>query len=277
MRRARITITLQNSVITHIDSLVDKKTIRNRSHAIEYILTEHFNSNVTKAVILAGGKGTNLRPYTYEIPKSLLPIKGKPILEYLIENCKKSNIVDIIICIGYLGDKIKEHFGNGERFGVKITYLTEKNPLLTGGALKKARQLLSDSSFILLYGDIITDLVLGDLISFHKNQNGIATIALTTVDSPTTFGQLKLHGTMLTNFYQKAQKNKVESNLINCGMYVFEPDIFSFFPKQDSFSLEDVIETLIKKKKVSGFVFEGQWYDVGTPEHYEEAIQRFKT
>lgn len=277
MRRARITITLNKKTIENIDLLIDKEKIRNRSHAIEYLLNQHFQTKLKKAVILAGGQGTKLRPYTYEIPKSLLLIKGKPILEYIIENLKKNHIYDLIICIGYLGEKIKNYFSNGEKFGVNISYSEETQSLQTGGALLKARKLLDNNPFLVIHGDILTDLVFEDLINFHKQQNNIATVALTTVDQPSKFGQLKLHGTKLTNFYQKANKNKIESYLVNCGIYVFEPDIFNYFPKnKKAFLLEDIIKDLIDQKKAAGFVFEGQWFDVGTPENYEMAIKLFR-
>lgn len=275
MRRLRITITLQQKTIDEIDRFIDGERIRNRSHAIEYVLNKHLHTSVKKAVILAGGVGTKLRPYTYEMPKSLLPIKGKPLLEYIIENLKACGITDIIICTGYLGKKIKEYFSDGQKFGVRITYSHEESPLQTGGALLRIKSLLQHETFLVVYGDTLTNLNLGDLIDFHREHKPIATIALTTVTHPSHFGQLTLHGIQLVNFYQK-NKNEVRSNLINCGIYVFQPEIFDYFPNKKSFFLEDVIEQLITKKKVNGFVFEGQWFDVGNPRDYENAIKNFK-
>jgi len=271
-----VTITISQHLLEATDNLIDKEKIRNRSHAIEFILNRFFQPKVKKAVILAGGQGTKLRPYTYEIPKSLLPVKGKPLLEHLINNLKKNNIVDLIICIGYLGKKIKDYFGDGKRFGVNIIYVEETLPLKTGGAILKAQKYINNNPFLVIHGDILTDLNLIDLINFHKYQKTVSTIALTTVDQPKKYGQLKLHGAKLTNFYNQAEIKKVESHLINCGIYVFEPEIFNFFPKNKSvFMLEDVIKNMINQKKVAGFVFEGKWFDVGTPENYEEAIREF--
>ncbi|MDH7476701.1 MAG: sugar phosphate nucleotidyltransferase [Microgenomates group bacterium] len=275
MRRTRITITINKELLDLIDNLVDKEKIRNRSHAIEYVVSRFFQSKVKKAIILAGGKGTKLRPYTYEIPKSLLPIKGKPILEYLIENLKKNNIVDLTICLGYLGKKIKDYFGDGQRFGVKISYLEEKFPLQTGGAVLQAKKLVDNQPFLVIHGDILTNLKISDLINFHQQQKTIVTIALTTVDKPNKYGQLALHGTRLTQFYHQKNQQTI-SHLVNCGIYVFEPEIFNFFPKNKKvFLLEDVIQEMIKQKKAAGFVFEGKWFDVGTPENYEEAIKKY--
>lgn len=276
MRRPRITITLNKNILQNLDKLIDGRRIRNRSHAIEFVLSSFFRSSVKKAVILAGGQGTSLRPYTYEVPKSLLPIKGKPILEYLIENLKRSNISDIIICVGYLGKKIVNYFGNGEKYGVKIIYSEEKEELQTGGTLLKSKKYLSKETFLVIHGDIVANIDFEDILSFHEEQSALATIALTTIDKPTEFGQIKLHGRTLVDFYQQTNKNKVESYLVNCGIYVFDPEIFDYFPKNKTvFRLEDVIGEMIKEKKVNGFVFEGQWFDVGNPKNYEKAIKEF--
>lgn len=276
MRRSRITITLQQKTIEEIDRFIDGERIRNRSHAIEFVLNKHLHTSIKKAVILAGGQGTKLRPYTYEIPKSLLPIKGRPLLEYIIENIKACGITDIIICTGYLGEKIKEYFSDGQKYGVHITYSQEQTLLQTGGAVLKIKSFLQNEPFLLIYGDTLTNLRLKDLVDFHIEHKSIATIALTTVPHPSEFGQLTLHGIQLVNFYQK-NKSEVKSNLINCGIYVFRPEIFDYFPQnKKSFFLEDVIENIISKRKVNGFVFEGQWFDVGSPNQYEKAIKQFK-
>ncbi|MBI2641467.1 NTP transferase domain-containing protein [Candidatus Roizmanbacteria bacterium] len=276
MRRLRITITISKHLLEKTDKLIDHRKIRNRSHAIEYILSQHFQNRVEKAVILAGGKGTKLRPYTYEMPKSLLPIKGYPLLEYLIRNLKKNGISDIIISIGHLGKKIKEYFGAGEKFAVNIRYSEEDRPLQTGGALLKVKKMLDQEPFLVVYGDILSNFNFSDLIEFHREQNAVASIALTTIDHPAEFGQLTLHGRKLVHFYQKTNTSRVKSYLINCGIYLFEPQIFEYLPTgKTSFLLEDVIEKLIREKKVNGFVFEGQWFDVGDPKNYERAIKEF--
>lgn len=276
MRRSRITITLETNLLTKIDRLIDKKKIRNRSHAIEYIVTQYTQSSVNKAIILAGGQGTQLRPYTYEIPKSMLPVGGKPILEHLIDQLKANNITDIIIAISYLGDKIKKHFGDGSKFGVNITYSEEENDLMTGGALSKLKDLVGQDTFLVIHGDILTDFSFSDFIQFHKAQSTVATVALTTNSEPTEFGQIKLHGTHLTKFYLNTDEPGMKSHLIHTGIYAFEPSIFNEFPEgKTRFSLEDVIQQLIKQQEVSGFVFEGSWYDVGNPENYEKAIKDY--
>lgn len=276
MRRSRITITLQQQILSQIDQLVDGKHIRNRSHAIESILIQQLSSNIKTAVILAGGKGTQLRPLTYEVPKSMLPVKGKPLLEYTIHNLKNNNIRNIIICIGYLGEQIKKYFSSGERFGVHITYSEEKEALQTGGALAQIKPIVGQGPFLVIHGDTLTSLNFADLINFHNNNRLLVTAAVTTAEKPEQFGQLQLHGTTLVNFYQHSEKSIVRTHLINCGMYVCNQDIFQYFPKKKTFHFEDIISELISKKKVAGFVFEEQWFDVGNLESYEKAIKEFQ-
>lgn len=277
MRRSRITITLTQDVLSRVDQLIDHRTIRNRSHAIEYILSQHARPRVNTAVILAGGQGINLRPYTYEIPKSLLPVKGKPILEYLIIQLKKSGVTEIILCIGYLGEKIKDYFKDGSQLGVHITYSEEKTMLKTGGALLQSKKYISSNPFLVIHGDILTNLSFADLIAFHMSEQSLVSVALTTVPQPSAFGQLKLHGTKLMKFFQQTSEHQeIQSHLVNCGIYVCDPAIFDHFPKgKKTFLFEDVIEKLINDRQVSGFVFSEQWYDVEDPKNYEKAIKEF--
>ena len=278
MRRSRITITLDSQILKKIDRLIDKKKIRNRSHSIEYILNQYTMSKVNKAVILAGGRGTQLRPYTYEIPKPLLPVKGTPILEHLILQLKKNGITEIIIAISYLGEKIKDYFGDGSKLGVSIEYSEETDNLQTGGAVKKIKDKLNDESFLVIHGDILTNISFADLIQYHKDQGTVATVALTTTGTPKEFGQIKMQGTKLMDFYPTSENPDLKSHLIHTGIYAFEPDIFNYFPKNEKeFSLEDIVRELIKERKVNGFVFEGKWYDVGNPENYELAIKEYKS
>ena len=278
MRRSRITITLDNLILKKVDNLIDKNKIRNRSHAIEYILNQYTESNVHKAVILAGGRGTQLRPYTYELPKPMLPVQGTPILEHLILQLKKHNVTEIIIAISYLGEKIKTYFGNGEKWGVHIRYSEEDDNLMTGGALRKVKDKLGNDTFLVIHGDILTDFAFSDFIDFHqKQEDTIATVALTTLTEPHEYGQFKLHGTKLVQFYPNTQEPGIQSHLIHCGIYAFNPEIFNYFPKhKKQFALEDVLQELVKKRQVNGFVFEGKWYDVGNPENYERAIKEYK-
>lgn len=277
MRRSRLTITLSERSLNLVDRLINGRTLRNRSHAIEYAIQQYLQQKVRRAVILTGGKGTQLRPYTYEVPTALIPIKGKPLLEYTIEALKKSNIEEVILCIGYLGEQIRKYFGNGEKYGISIIYSEEKTPLQTGGALLQAKSLLPPEPFLVIHGDILTSFSYQDLIDFHQKEDSVVTVALTTTQKPGPFGQLKIHGSKLVNFYQKNKNQIVKSNLIHCGIYLCNYNLFDYFPEgKKSFLLEDIIGTLIKEKEASGFIFEEQWFDVGDQKNYELAIKQFK-
>lgn len=276
MRRARITITLNGELLKKIDRLIDGEKIRNRSHAIEFVISRNLEPTLSKAVILAGGHGTKLRPFTYEVPKALLPINGKPLLEHLIVSLKKAGIDEIVLCTGYLGRKIREYFGTGQKMGVHISYSEEKGSLGTGGAVLKAKKYLEDQPFLLIHGDIVTTLSFSDLISFHIKEGGLITAVLTTLSKPSEFGQLTLHGVKLVTFYQKSQ-SPIKSHLVNCGIYVLEPTVFEYFPKsKKSFYFEDILEKCIKEKLVNGFVTNEKWFDVENPENYEKAIKEFR-
>lgn len=275
MDRERLTITLDKSILAKVDSFIDGTKIRNRSHAIEYLITQSLVPRVKQAVILAGGKGLNMRPFTFEMPKGLFPVGGKPILEHIIELFCRFEIRDIVFSIGHLGGKIREYFGDGRKFGVKITYISEKKQAGTGGALALAKKYIKSDTFLVIHGDILTDINLSDLIAFHKKQGVTASIALTSVVDPSSFGEVILHGSKINRFIEKPQKGKQKSQLINSGVYVFEKDIFKFIPKKDQSLLEDVFPKLAKANQLAGFPFAGRWVDVGTPASYERAIKEW--
>jgi len=276
MDRERLTITLKKSVLAQVDDFIDGTKIRNRSHAIENLITQSLSPKVSQAVILAGGPGVNMRPFSYEVPKGLFPIGGKPLLEHLIELLRDNGVRDLVFCIGHLGDKIKEHFGNGEKFGVKIRYVGEEKEEGTGGSLRKARKLLEEKTFMVLHGDILVDINLADFINFHKDQERVGTMALTSVVDPSIYGEVSLRGATILNFIEKPEKGKQTSQLINCGVYVFEPEIFDYLPEKGFVSLEDIYPKLAKDKQLAGFSFEGKWFDIGTPQAYEKAIKEWK-
>ena len=273
MDRERLTITLRKSILSKVDDLIDGTKIRNRSHAIEYLITKGLVPKVSQAVILAGGKGLHMRPFTFEMPKGLLTVGGKPILEHIVETLRAFDVREIIFSIGHLGEKIQEYFGDGKKFGVKITYVREETPAGTAGALLLTKPHLTSDTFLVVHGDILIDINIGDLVAFHKEQDALATIALTSVVDPSSFGEVVLHGAQITHFIEKPQKGQQTSQLINCGLYVFERDIFDYIPKEKNSLLEDIFPKIAESKHLSGFLFEGRWVDVGTPESYEEAIR----
>src|SRR3989338_6453787 len=140
MDRERLTITLKKSILEKVDSLIDGTNLRNRSHAIETLISRSLHPTVSTAVILAGGRGINMRPFTFEMPKGLFPVGGKPILEQIIELLRKYEIRNLLFSIGHLGEKIEEHFGDGRKFGGNIEYIKEKEEAGKGGALVLAKK-----------------------------------------------------------------------------------------------------------------------------------------
>jgi mannose-1-phosphate guanylyltransferase/phosphomannomutase len=275
MDRDRLTITLNKSLLAKIDNFIDGTKIRNRSHAIEYLIKKSLVPEVAQAVILAGGKGLNMRPFTFEMPKGLFPVGGKPILEHIIELLRLSEVRDVIFSIGHLGEKIKDHFGDGSRFGVKITYVTEDKEAGTGGALLLAKKHLKNDTFLVLHGDIMIDLNVSDFVCFHKEQGTAATIALTSVVDPSKFGEVVLNGTKVVRFIEKPEKGRQTSQLINSGFYVFNKEIFEYIPKAMPSFIEDIFPKLAEAKQLSGFLFAGRWVDIGTPASYERAIKEW--
>ncbi len=278
MDREKLTVTIKKDLFPKIDAIVDGRKIRNRSHATEYLIESGLGVNkVKKAIIMVGGKGTRLRPYTYEMPKALLPIQGKPMLVHVIEMLKSHGVDDIVLAIRYKGEQIKEYFGDGSRFGIKIRYVKETKPLGTAGPLRLAKKYLDDT-FFLVWGDILSDVDLTDFMHFHKNNEGLATIALTTVDDVSRYGVASLKGSQIVGFVEKPKKKDAPSNLINSGLALFEPEIIdNYVPKKGQAMVEtDVYPKLAEEGKLYGYHFEGQWFDTGTHEAYEKAIKEWK-
>ena len=277
MERKPFTITMRQDLLQKVDTLVDGTKIRNRSHAFEYVVSSYFKPKITKALILAGGKGAKMRPLTLELPKAMLPVKGRPILEYTIELLKKNDIREIYIATSHLGEKIKEYFGDGSRFSVKIHYIDEKKDLGTGGALKSALAHMGQDSFILIWGDVLIDIDLADLIDFHLEDTPLMTIALTSVSDPSEYGAARLHRDMVVDFEEKPKKSVDVSHLVTAGVHVVDPKIAEYFPNKASFMLEqDVLPRLIEDEQIRGYIFDGLWFDVGTSDIYQRAIKQWK-
>lgn len=257
--------------------MVDGTKIRNRSHALEFVVNSYFSPKISKALILAGGKGVKMRPLTYEMPKAMLPVHGKPILEYTIEQLKKNNIREIIIACGHLSEKIKDYFGDGSRFLVKINYIDEKKDLGTGGALKSALAQLGSEPFVMIWGDVLFDIDLADMVDFHLEENPVMTIALTSASDPREYGSAKLHRNILVDFREKPKKSADISHLVTAGIHIVDPRISKFLPKKNSFMLEEeVLPALTRDRLVRGYIFDGLWFDVGSLEIYQRAIKFWK-
>jgi NDP-sugar pyrophosphorylase family protein len=279
LEREKLTVTIKKDLFKKIDSIVDGKKIRNRSHAAEFLIEAGLGINrITKAVILAGGEGTRLRPYTYEVAKPMLPIKGKPMIQHVIDLLKAHGVTDIFLALGYKGEQIEEYFGNGSKFGLNIKYVREKSPLGTAGPLRQLKKYL-DTSFYLIWADCISSVDLTDFAHFHKDHDGLATIALTTVDDTSRFGVASMKGSVITGFVEKPKREDAPTKLVNSGIAIFEPEIIDkYIPKSGKSMVEkDVYPKLSAEGKLYGYPFEGQWFDTGTHETYERAIKEWKS
>ena len=275
--KIRITITLDKNILKKVDRLIGKDRIKNRSHAIETLLSQNLRHNIKKAVILAAGKGVRWRPLTYEIPKALIPIKGKPIVEHTISRLKEVGITDICVVVGSLGDLIKDYFGDGERFGVNITYVEDKQESGTAQAIKATKRFTKKEAFILWYIDEIADLDLNDFVDFHIREKGLCTIALSSVSDPKGLGAVKLQGSEIREFEEKPTRKKVESYVVNAGISIFQPEIFDYIDSETKSIEKEVFARLIKEHRLFGYLFSGKWFDVGTPEAYSHAIKEWRT
>lgn len=278
-QRDRITVTIRQDLLRGLDRMVDHQRIRNRSHALEVLLSRALASEVRQAVILASGEGVKMRPFTYELPKPLIPLSGQPLLEHGIITLARYGITDIIITVSHLADKIKDHFGNGSKLGVKITYVEEASPTGTGGALRTVQPYIHNAPFIMLYGDVLLDLDLTEFLKAHQdNEAAVGTLALTSVADPSTYGAVRLRGNRIVQFNEKPTISSTVSRLVFAGCAAFDPAIFDFLPKRTKMlSLEEeVFPGLIEDGRLFGYPFEGQWFDVSTPEAYEQALKHWK-
>ncbi len=272
--KERVTINIGSDILKTIDNKIDGQNIRNRSHAIEHLARKAMQTNeLSTAFVLAGGKGTRLKPLTDNTPKPMIEVKGKPILEYVIELLSKYNIKNLILSLGYRAEKIQEYFGDGEKYGINIEYVIEKKPLGTGGPLRLARNLLVEE-FLMFNGDNLTNINLNDMYSFHKKNKAYATIALSPVKDPKNFGVVEVEGNEIKRFVEKPAQPK--SNLINSGTYILKPEVIDMIPKGFSLIEKDVFPHLSKKGKLFGYVYNGQWFPTDTIQRYEHAKKEWK-
>ncbi len=227
-----------------------------------------------KAVVLAGGKGTRLRPYTTILPKPLLPIGNMPILEVLMCQMKRAGVEEIILTVGHLAELLKAYFGEGERFGVKVTYSHEDEPLGTAGPLSLLRERL-DSTFLVTNGDVLTTLPLADIVTYHRRSGAAATIAMHHRAVKIDLGVLQFNGSFELKGY--VEKPTYDFH-VSMGVYVFEPRVLDHIPYNAYLDFPDLVLKLIANGDcVMGYPFEGYWQDLGRPDDYEQAQDDFAT
>ena len=221
-----------------------------------------------KAVILAGGLGTRLRPLTNSKPKPMLPIGEKPILEHLVEWTKKGGIKSIVLCVSYLRKSIEDYFEDGKKFGVTIEYAISKKPLATAGQLKTAEEFIDDD-FVCMYGDSIFNFSLRNMIKQHVMKKSFVTMGLNEFKTNLPYGVIESskNGRVIS----WNEKPEIKAN-VNMGCYVMNSDIFNLIPKNKPYGMDDVIKNAMKKKqKVNSFITKKGFTDIGNKESYKQA------
>jgi len=220
-----------------------------------------------KGYILAAGEGTRMRPLTANIPKPLLPVAGRPFLEHNIESLKESGIKDIIMLVGWRAQRIREHFGDGKDFGVRIEYVEQKERLGTAHAIGMIRDMV-DSPFLCLYGDVVlTRESVKGIVEHHKKVKG-SVMALTTVDDPKRYGVIMVRDGVVMGISEKPEVP--ETNTVNAGAYLLDPSIFDAIAEtrkspRGEYEITDAFKTVMSKAHLYAYVIGGDWIDVARP------------
>lgn len=308
MNRERLTITLRSDLLKTLDAEIDGERLRNRSHAIEYFLSRSLGLKAVKVLILAGGKP--VYPHTFEVesqtpvkrqnilenqerdkkigkgvgvyfesekqslPKAMVKIAGKPLLEQTLQRLKAAKLTDIYISLGESGNIIEDYFGDGSHMGINITYI-HQNKGTKGNAqpLLQAKEYMRNS-FLMLYGDVLSDIDYGDFVEFHRSQKtAVCTMALASTDVVEQWGLAKLQGNRVIAFEEKPANPKTFSKLINAGIYLMEPEIFNFLDAKLHKLESDVFPRLAEESKLFGYPFEGLWLDITNSAAYKQAIK----
>src|SRR5215218_3318987 len=226
-----------------------------------------------KAILLAGGKGTRLRPLTVHTPKPIVPIFNRPFLYYQLDLLRQVPEIDeAILSLNYQPRRIEEIFGEGEELGLRLRYVVEPMPLGTGGAIRYAGDQLTES-VVVFNGDVLTQVDLGAVLRLHRERKARATIVLTPVENPTAYGLVETdaEGNIL-RFLEKPKPEEITTNNINAGIYILEPETFDRIPKDTPYSIErSYFPSLVERGETFvAYVYQGYWIDIGTPEKYTQ-------
>ena len=222
-----------------------------------------------KAFVLCGGKGTRLRPYTYSIPKPMLKLGKRPILQFVIGNLSSSGIKDLILTVGYLKEQIMDYFGDGKKFGVKIAYSEEEEEMNTAGSILPSRGSV-DSTFVVVMGDHLSMADLDQMVKHHKKKGKIATIGLKEQGLPLEYGIADISDAgFVTGFKEKP----ILRNYVNTAIYVFEPEIYKFIAPKDDFAKNVFPKLLAAGEKINTHIISEYWLDIGRIHDYERLDQ----
>ena len=226
-----------------------------------------------KAVIMAGGFGTRLRPLTVDLPKHMMPMVNRPIMEHIVALLARHGITDLVCLLYFQGERISDYFGDGSRFGVRMTYVTAADDFGTAGAVKNAQQHLGEP-FVVISGDLMTDFDLTALMDFHRQKGAMATITLTRVTDPLSYGiVIVADDGRVSRFLEKPTWGQVFSDTVNTGIYVLEPEALDLVPAKTNFDFsKDLFPRLMEDDKpLFGYIAKGYWRDIGDLGEYHRS------
>ena len=226
-----------------------------------------------KGMILAAGEGKRLRPLTEDMPKPMLPLAGRPLLEHIIAHLRNCGVTDLAINLHHLPEVVMDYFGDGSRWGVNLRYSVEDRLLGSAGGVKRLQPFFDDT-FLVYYGDVFTLADLGSMISLHRRRQVLATMALYQVPDPWNRGIVELDDQQLiTRFVEKPARERAFSDLANAGIYVLEPDVLKWIPAGQPWDFgHDVFPALLAAEtRVAGYIIRDSLIDIGLPEKYEQA------
>ncbi|NMA91764.1 MAG: NDP-sugar synthase [Firmicutes bacterium] len=227
-----------------------------------------------KAMVLAAGLGSRLRPLTNHVSKPMVRLAGRPCLEHIVRLLRQYDFKDLIVNLHYKPEMIRNYFGPGEKFGLSIRYSYEEELLGTAGGVKKVERYFGGESLLIISGDALTDINLEQFYRYHREKGAPATLALKEVADPTRYGVVTTDDNgLITAFQEKPSREEAISNLANTGIYLFEPAIFNYIPAGSFFDFgRDLFPLLLKKgEKIAGYTMSGYWCDIGNLEVYREA------
>ena len=228
-----------------------------------------------KAILLAGGKGTRLRPLTLHTPKPIVPIFDRPFLRYQIDLLRQVPEIDeIILSLNYQPRRIEEVFGDGSDLGIHLRYVVEPTPLGTGGAIKFAAGEARGEPIVVFNGDVFTSVDLPAVLALHRERNARATIVLTPVDNPTAYGLVETDEQgNVERFVEKPKAEEIRCDTINAGIYVLEPETLDRIPKNTVYSIERAYfpSLVAERETFLAYVYRGYWIDIGAPDKYRQA------
>ncbi len=263
--KTRLTITLSKEILSQVDQIIDKKEIKNRSHAIELLVSRAITPHVSEAIVLAGGTKHRFCPL-------LARINGHFLFSLILDHLKKFGVTQVLLCVGKFESQLKKKFP-GNIPGLSLIYLHESRPLGTAGAIRAALKSIKSDTFFVLHGDVLTTINLQDFSQFHQSQGSVATIAVKP-RAGGKYGKVILQGDKITEFGLKGDQG---ISIVNTGIYLFTKEILNYLPQKTPAALEkDVFPHLAKEGDLSGFIFQGVWFDISQKSDLAAAQARWQ-